>query len=176
MKSKANKKKTTMPVGSGDLLGGKFDKLIKCLQNNISWLLLVPILCLQTTKSAGQNFKPLGVTENISCALNLGVERRELGLICQLCRGIATSAPNRQSRELNLGMPLLQKSEKGTLTGGTVSNGSKPVSNQSSDENSDKSDNRICGWASHVIWFLFCVCVGFLLVYSGQRLPPNDRS
>ncbi len=101
-----------MAVGSSAVLG-RFCELVKLiyrLQNNIAWMLLVPILCLQTSESAGQGLKLIGVTENTPRLLNLRVEHRQLGSICELCVSVVTSAPKVGSAGLNLGTPLIEKS------------------------------------------------------------------
>jgi hypothetical protein len=137
-------------------------------------LLVLPILCLQTSESAGQEFKSLAVRENTSHSLNLGVEGWDSGVVCRFVWISGPITGSLLGRE-NLDSPLLQESKESALTGGTVPNQSKPMTNQTADKDADKSENRVCEWATHIIWLVVCGWLGIWLGYYKTLLPPASR-
>ena len=112
MKNKSHKTEGAAAVACSDLLGSKSYKLIKCLQNNIAGLLLLPIFCLQTPKSVGQSIKSLSISENITHSLNLGLEGGNLSSVSLLRCRANTETPSGQRGIFYLGTPSTKECEK----------------------------------------------------------------
>jgi len=164
-------------VACSDLLGDKSYKFINRLRNNIAWILLLPIFCLQTCKSAGQDCKPLGIFENITHTFDLGAERWKLGIIRNDGRVRFESGNSRGAVWCrNLSVPSAQKALKCTFATSPVTNPGEPVSKQAATKGADKSENGVCDWATHIMFFVVCFWLFIWIGYYGALLPPNEKS
>jgi hypothetical protein len=50
---------------------------------------------------------------------------------------------------------------------------SEPVSGKSTDKNPNESNDRVCEWATHILWFVVCAWLGVWIGYYKAFLPPN---
>jgi hypothetical protein len=154
------KQKGQRLLPAAPLLGSKSYKLINRLQNNIAWLLLLPILCLQTPKSAGQSIKSLGIRENITHPLNLELEGGNLGSVSLLRCCANTEAPSGHCGIFNVGKPLLQKAKEGTPALPLIAaTGDRQSDNGTSGTASKKADDKSND--GYVYWHFILLCTFF---------------
>jgi hypothetical protein len=140
-------------MGGFRLLCGKSYKFINHLKNNIARLLVLPIFWFQTSEPAGQRIEFTIIRENVAHSLDIGIEVWKPSAICRIMDVYVKSGDGGLLGQVNLRSPSLQESKELAPAGRTITHTGKPVTNQSTDKDADNSENRICQWATHIVWF-----------------------